>query len=248
MFTTAEWALSSAAAASAIAGGLTYATVAPASQLFGCVLVAGNDPSQIALTYDDGPNPTATPKLLEVLARQNVHATFFLIGNYVKLAPALTREIASAGHTIGSHTMSHPHLPLCSAARIREELTCCKALLEDTIGTSVHLFRPPYGWRRPAVLRVARELGMTTVLWNVLVGDWKPVSAEILLDRITRGIARNQRRHCASNIVLHDGGQPTLGQPRLATVEATRRLLELRPDAHYVTPDVWLRSSPGTTY
>jgi peptidoglycan/xylan/chitin deacetylase (PgdA/CDA1 family) len=212
------------------------------SQLFGRVLVAGGDPNQIALTYDDGPNPSATPKLLKVLARHQVQATFFLIGSYVKLEPTLTREIAAAGHLIGNHTMTHPRLPLLSAALIRTELTETKDLLEDTIGTPIRLFRPPYGWRRPAVLRIARELGMTTVQWNVMVGDWNPVSAETLLARLTAQLLRNRRCGRASNIVLHDGGQPTSTQPRLATVEATRLLLARNPEARYVTPETWLQT------
>jgi len=212
----------------------------PRSQLFGRVLVAGSDPNQIALTYDDGPNPGATPQLLNVLARRKVRATFFLIGNFVRLEPALTREIAAAGHVIGNHTMSHPRLPLVSSARIREEIAGTNAAIEDTIGAPVRLFRPPYGQRRPAVLRIARELGLTTVQWNVMVGDWKGVPAATLVERMTAKIARNRRRGLASNIVLHDGGQAGLNQPRLATVDATERLLKLYPAAEYVTPERWM--------
>ena len=108
-----------AAAVVATAGTLTYAALSAQSQLFGPTLIAPAKPNEIALTYDDGPNPVATPRLLEVLARHNVRATFFLIGNFVRQCPALVRDIAAAGHLIGNHTMTHPWLAFHSAARIR---------------------------------------------------------------------------------------------------------------------------------
>jgi peptidoglycan/xylan/chitin deacetylase (PgdA/CDA1 family) len=112
-----------AAAVVATAGTLTYAALSAQSQLFGPTLIAPTKPNEIALTYDDGPNPAATPQLLEVLARHNVHATFFLIGNFVRQCPALVREIAAAGHLIGNHTTTHPWLPFHSAARITEGIS-----------------------------------------------------------------------------------------------------------------------------
>jgi peptidoglycan/xylan/chitin deacetylase (PgdA/CDA1 family) len=197
-------------------------------------------PNQLALTFDDGPNPAATPKLLEVLARHNARAAFFVIGDFVRREPALTREIAAAGHVLGNHTMSHPWLPFAADARIRAELAGCNAALEDTLGRKVELFRPPHGAVRPLVLRAARELGLKTVQWNLIVADWKPVGAETLLARLTAGIARNRRRGRGTNVVLHDGGQGGLGQPRLPTVEAVRRLLEDLPaNTSLVTPPDW---------
>ena len=109
-----------AAALAATTGVVGYAALWPPSQLFGKVLVAGSDPSEIALTYDDGPNPAATERLLEVLARHEVHATFFLIGSFVRQRPDLARAIAAAGHLIGNHTMTHPWLAWQSSARIRQ--------------------------------------------------------------------------------------------------------------------------------
>ena len=94
--------------ATAAAGTLTYAALSPQSQLFGKLLIATRNPNEIALTYDDGPNDVATERLLEVLARNNTRATFFLIGRYVQQRPAIARAIAAAGHLIGNHTMTHP--------------------------------------------------------------------------------------------------------------------------------------------
>ena len=230
-------------AAVAAAGTLTYAALTPGSQLFGRTLIAGHDPDQLALTFDDGPNPAITPQLLDLLAEHNVRATFFLIGAYVRQQPALTRRLAAAGHVVGNHTMTHPWLAWQSSARIRAELTGCNHAIEDATGQPVRLFRPPHGARRPAVLEIARDLGLTTVQWNLIANDWQPDPAATILARLERGIARNRRRGRASNIVLHDGSQHTPIANRLATVGATRQLLNLHAStARFVTPDAWLQA------
>jgi peptidoglycan/xylan/chitin deacetylase (PgdA/CDA1 family) len=236
--------ITTAAAALTTAGLLTctYAALSAQSQLFGKVVVAGSDRNEIALTYDDGPNDVVTERLLEVLARHNVRASFFLIGYYVRQRPEIVRAIAASGHLIGNHTMTHPWLAWQSSARIREELTGCNALLEDTLGVPIRYFRAPHGARRPAVLRIARSLGLTPVQWNILPGDWRPIGAEEIAARAVRGIARNRQQNRASNIVLHDGGQKALGQPRLPTVEATKLLLHKysnQTGTKFVTVDSW---------
>jgi peptidoglycan-N-acetylglucosamine deacetylase len=224
-----------------LTGALAYAALWPTSQLFGNVLVAGKDPDEIALTYDDGPNPAATERLLEVLARHEVRATFFLIGGFVRQRPDLVRAIATAGHLIGNHTMTHPWLAWQSAARIREELAGCNAALEDALGTPIRYFRPPHGARRPYVLRTARDLGLTAVQWNVTCYDWSPIGAEAILAHATRGITRNRQKSRASNVLLHDGGQAGLGQPRMPSVEATDQLIRRykQAGAKFVTPHDW---------
>src|SRR5580704_12038824 len=127
--------------ATAAAGACTYAALSAQSQLFGKVLIAPPTPNEIALTYDDGPNDDATERLLEVLARHNTRATFFMIGRYVLARPQIARAVAAAGHLIGNHTMTHPWLAWQSEARIREELTACNKALEDTLGAPIRLFR-----------------------------------------------------------------------------------------------------------
>lgn len=225
-----------------LAGVCTYAALSAQSQLFGKVLIAPRNPNEIALTYDDGPNDIVTERLLDVLARHDVRASFFFIGNYVRQRPQIVRAVSSAGHLVGNHSMTHPWLAWQSAARIREELAGCNALLEDTLGVPIRYFRAPHGARRPAVLNIARSLGLTPVQWNILPKDWKPVGAEEIAARTVRGIARNQRLNRASNIVLHDGGQSGLGQPRLPTVEATELLLRKyigQAGTKFVTIDSW---------
>jgi peptidoglycan/xylan/chitin deacetylase (PgdA/CDA1 family) len=224
-----------------LAAGWMYASSSPTSQIFGRTLVAGDDPHEVALTFDDGPNDVATPRLLELLARHKVRATFFSIGNFARLQPALVREIVAAGHLLCNHTMTHPRLSTALARRVRQELGDCSALLEDIAGVPMRYFRPPFGSRRPVVLRLARELGLTPVMWNVTGFDWEPIGAGGILRNLERGLARNRRRRKASNLLLHDGGHSAMGMPRLDTVRAVEQFLATHPPGatRYVTVDAW---------
>jgi peptidoglycan-N-acetylglucosamine deacetylase len=232
------------AAGAAIAAGsyvLANAALRPASQLFGRTLIAGPDPAEAALTYDDGPNDAATNALLDLLALTNTRATFFMIGRFVRQRPELARRVHAAGHLIGNHTETHPWLHLHSARVIREELCACNQALEDALGAPVRYFRPPHGARRPAVMRLARELGLTTVQWNVIGKDWKPLAAAQILANITQGIARTHRRGGGANILLHDGSDRAMDADRRATVSVTADLLARfqRDRIRTVTVDAW---------
>lgn len=226
------------------AGGCAYASLWPTSQIFGRTLIAGDDPSQVALTFDDGPNDAATPELLEVLARHGVRATFFAIGDFARARPEIVRQVVAAGHLLGNHTMDHPRLSTQTAARVRRELAECNAALEEITGAAVKFFRPPYGARRPAVLRVARELGLVPVLWNVTGHDWEPIGVERILGNLESGIARNRRRGRGSNLLLHDGGHRGMGAARMDTVRAVDRLLTAHRGTatRFVTVDAWVKA------
>jgi peptidoglycan/xylan/chitin deacetylase (PgdA/CDA1 family) len=242
-----------AASLGLVAGGLMYASAWPTSQLFGKALVAGSDARDVALTFDDGPNDAATPELLEVLARHRIRATFFMIGNFARQRPAIVREVARAGHLIGNHTMSHPRLSIQPAARVRYELAESKAVLEGITGTTVQFFRPPFGARRPVVLKIARELGLTPVLWNVTGYDWNPIGADGILRKLDAGIARNRKRGVGSNLLLHDGSHRGMSWQRMDTVRAVDRLLtamlrreESDPKIRFVRVDAWTEQSVRT--
>jgi peptidoglycan/xylan/chitin deacetylase (PgdA/CDA1 family) len=230
-----------AATLAAVGGTLTYAALSSGSQLFGPTLIAGNDPNEVALTYDDGPNDAATPELLDVLAASNARATFFMLGKYVRQRAELVRRVQAAGHLIGNHTETHPWLHRQSDRTIREELRSCNAALEDALGAPVQYFRPPHGARRPYVLRVARELGLTTVQWNVMAKDWLPIGREGVLANIDSGLARAERRGRGGNILLHDGSDRGMGADRSDTVAVTATLLArwAKDGRQVVTVDAW---------
>lgn len=224
----------------AAAATLAYATLAPLSQIFGPTLIAPARPREFALTFDDGPNPTATSQLLDLLARHHTKATFFLIGRYALQQKALARRILVEGHAVGNHTMSHPRLPLCSHRRILREIEQAQHALEDTLGIAVRLFRPPHGFRTPFVLRTARDLGLTTTTWNIIANDWSLPTAEAITARVLAGIRGNQRRGVASNIVLHDGSQTSATADRARSVAAASAILGAHPQARFVTLESWL--------
>ena len=235
----------------ACVGGLAYAANWPTSQIFGRTLVAARVPGApaehahpIALTYDDGPSPRNTELLLEVLAEHGARATFFLIGAHVRKHPQLARSVLAAGHVVGNHTDMHPALARKAVERNREEITRCQRTIEDVLGVSPRLFRPPYGSRRPATLRIAREVGLTPVLWNITAHDWSPIGEQKILRKVEQGIARNRTRGVASNLLLHDashldGAEASQCASRADTIAVTRSLL-LRTNLEFVTPETWI--------
>jgi peptidoglycan/xylan/chitin deacetylase (PgdA/CDA1 family) len=210
--------LAAAAGAALVSAG--YQSLAPTGQWFGRAFCRGDRASkQIALTFDDGPNDPHTCNLLDVLSRHNVQATFFLIGRYVRQRPDIVGEIAKRGYVIGNHTFTHPLLTFRSPADIRTEITQCRDAIRDAVGEHSHLFRPPWGARRPAVFRIARQLGLQPVMWNITGYDWKAPSAEFIEQKISPKI------HGGDVILLHDGGHAAFGTDRSATVAAVDRLL-----------------------
>ena len=237
---TAYTGVTAAATLALAAGGCAYAAMWPSSQIFGRTLIAPSRPGHLALTFDDGPNPAWTPQLLDILAQHNVKATFFLVGRYAKAEPALTRYIADAGHLIGNHSWSHPNLALASAVRVRDELKRTKHMLEQTIGKQVRHFRPPFGARRPEVLRIARQLGMIPVLWNAMTTDWSEPSADRISARLISRIDRLQRQGKAANIVLHDGSHQTAAADRGPSVTAAGQILaQYAPTRRFVDLILW---------
>lgn len=230
---------STAAAIGLAAGGYAYAGMWPTSQIFGRTLVAGHDANEYALTYDDGPNDACTERLLDVLAAHNARATFFMIGRFVRERRGLARRVRAAGHLVGNHTFTHPVLLWTEPKKAREELAATNAALEDALGEKVSYFRPPHGARRPDVLRSARELGLTPVLWNAMGYDWRPTTAATIVGNLEKGIRKNRRAGRGSNLLLHDGGQAGIGQDRMASVEATELILRSAQGIRFVTVDAW---------
>jgi len=232
--------LAGAATLAAVTAG--YQSMAPKGQMFGPTFTGlPRGSKQIALTYDDGPNDPHTLRLLDVLARQDVHATFFLIGRYAQQRPDIAGEIVKAGHVVGNHTFTHPLLIFKSAAEIRQELSGCRSALQDAVGEHSNLFRPPFGGRRPAVLRIVREMELKPVMWNVTGYDWNAPPAEV----IERKVAKQIRG--GDVILLHDGGHKHMGADRAQTVLATEQLIKRRKSEGYefVTVPQMLKGKTG---
>ncbi len=206
-----------------MAGLATWAgfhTMWPTSQLYGRTFI-GLEPSSrlLALTYDDGPNDPYTWRMMEVLERHGVRATFFLIGRFVQQKPEIARALVSAGHAVGIHTWDHPNLIFASSSEARRQLLQTRQAIRDATGVETNLFRPPFGGRRPATLRMARELALQPIMWNVTCYDWKAKSAEQIVAHAERQIRGGDV------ILLHDGEYHRIWVDRSRSVEASDRIL-----------------------
>ena len=232
--------LGAAAALGFAAGGWAYASLYPGSQLFGKALIAPRRAGEIALTFDDGPNTAWTPRLLDLLATHGVKATFFMLGSRAEQEPELVRRVAAEGHLIGNHSWSHPNLARTAAGRVREELTRTNAVLEQITGQRLRYFRPPFGARRPMVFSIARELGLTPVLWNAMTSDWSEKDAEKIAAALAKKIDGLKNSGWAANVVLHDGAHLAQGTHRGPTVKAAEMLMRKYKEAHqFVRVDAW---------
>lgn len=167
--------------------------------MFGPVTGRGPRRRELYLTFDDGPNPGATPLVLEALARESVPAAFFMVGEHVRRFPAIARAVAEAGHEIGNHTMRHRKLHRLGPRTIERELCEAHACIADTTGAPPRLFRAPHGYRNPFVTRSARRFGYRTIGWTFGVWDSDPIPAGEIRRRV------RTRLRPGAIILLHDG-------------------------------------------
>ncbi len=153
----------------------------------------------VYLSFDDGPDPRWTPRILDILAQANVRATFFLVGVLAVRYPALVRRLVAEGHEAGNHTWSHRHPWTLLASSARKEVHDGAAAIADLIGRAPKFFRPPHGRLRRCMIEEAGRGSQTLMLWNRSAVDWGPLGS-------ARGIARRLRAARAGDIVLmHDG-------------------------------------------
>jgi peptidoglycan/xylan/chitin deacetylase (PgdA/CDA1 family) len=142
----------------------------------------------IAITFDDGPHPTNTPRLLNILAQRNIKATFFVVGQLAKEYPQIIRRILAEGHEIANHTLTHPTLTRISDDRIRRELGETHKALVDIAGYHTRLFRPPGGATNARLKEwFHNEYGYSTILWTVDPQDWKRPGVSVVTSRLVNG-------------------------------------------------------------
>jgi peptidoglycan/xylan/chitin deacetylase (PgdA/CDA1 family) len=156
---------------------------------------------EIALTFDDGPNPTYTPQVLSILHQYGVSATFFVIGQQVQAYPDLVQQEYAMGHIVGNHSWNHPDLTRLAAGDIHTQLSNTSDAIEQATGVRPSFFRPPYGAYNYQVLLQASNLGLQPILWSVDPHDWNgPPSSNSIVQRVLN-MAQN-----GSIILMHDGG------------------------------------------
>ena len=181
----------------------------------------------VAFTFDDGPSPRNTLPLLELLARYETRATFFLVGRRFRAFPELVREITDAGHEIGNHGYHHLPMLLLPDRWKRRELTRTRDAIHDACGLRAPYFRPPMGWVNRHVLRIASELDYESVLGDVHPEDSRQPPVETLLRRVRRWMGEG------SILLLHDGGWRVRAD-RSRTLELVELLMrDLLPEMGY---------------
>jgi peptidoglycan-N-acetylglucosamine deacetylase len=215
----------------AAAGIAAWGAVSPYSELFGPTLRHTASRRKIALTFDDGPNPAVTPRLLDLFERYSVRGTFFLIGKFARACPGLAKEIHARGHVIGNHTDTHANLIWQTPGGIRSELGRCQDAIASATGTEPpRWMRPPYGYRNPLLHTEVRRAGIQgVVMWSKICWDWKPQPPQRLIERLA-SIARTGRKQ-GDIVVMHDGDHRALGGDRLHVVAALEHWLPRWRDA-----------------
>lgn len=175
----------------------------------------------IALTYDDGPDATSTPRFLDLLAEYDVRATFFLLGEHAMREPHLTREMAEAGHELAVHGWSHTCVALSRPGVLSGDVRRTRETLEDLTGRPVRWYRPPYGVLTAEGIQVARRSGLDTMLWSAWGRDWSRRSTP---SSIEHTVLRTLRP--GGTVLLHDSDRTSCPGSWRGTLAASRRLLE----------------------
>jgi peptidoglycan/xylan/chitin deacetylase (PgdA/CDA1 family) len=230
---------------------LWYTSENPKNQIWGPTITSVPlHQKVVALTYDDGPNPPYTNEIVDYLYHEHVPATFFVVGMAVQAHPDVVRLEVSDGDAIGNHTWDHAHLVLLRPSHIQRELDLTETEIQHVTGIHTTLFRPPFGARDFAVIRIARQMGFQVIMWSVpLPGDWRQPPPRVIADRVLRYVRPG------SIIVLHDGNRGREGD-RQNTVDATKLIVaQLKSEGYrFVTIPELLKlgyaqatSPPGVT-
>lgn len=210
------------AGATAAAAAAVHGTFHRNSPVFGRVVsrVSGN---QVAITFDDGPNPVATPRILDALAAEGVRATFFLLGKHVERWPELAQRVAREGHAIGNHGWHHQKLHRRGPAFVELDIALGTQAIVAATGSAPRLFRAPHGFRNPWVSRLAAKQGQRVVGWSLGVWDSDRPGADVIVRRALEGTS------AGSILLLHDGDGYDPAGDRTQTAESLSAIIrELR--------------------
>lgn len=216
------------ASVGAAVGTLAWGAYSPTSRLFGDVVGRGSKRGRsLYLTFDDGPRPGVTDRILETLGREGVPATFFLVGAAVRRHPEIARRVAAAGHEVGNHTRSHRKLHRLGREAVRAEIVGGHQDIVEITGEIPRAFRAPHGYRNPFVSRVTRRLRYRTFGWTFGVWDSDRPPAEEIRRRVRAKLKPG------AIILLHDGDgyDPEGSDPRGDRVPTAEALAGIIADA-----------------
>lgn len=190
--------------------------------IFGDIYKSGRPGrNAFALTFDDGPLPGATERVLDILHDYNATATFFVIGRLVEQSPAIVKRIFDDGHLVANHTYDHSRWGMWRGPFYwGQQIDQCDVAIERVIGERPLLFRPPYGVRTPVNVRVLRSRGHANVMWSRRARDGIPTTADKIFARLTRTIDDGDV------LLLHDGREPASTRDVTPTIDALPRVIE----------------------
>ena len=174
----------------------------------------------IALTFDDGPYPPYTDRLLDVLKAKGIHATFFLVAEQAQQYPELVRRMTAEGHTVGLHAFRHRDFLKLTEEEKRKDLEQGKNLLRDITGKNPVYWRPPHGFRDFSVMETAAAQNLTVVNWSVIPRDWTGIDSQEIYRRVM------DKAEDGAIVLLHDGDSPGYKASRQATVDAVAPLID----------------------
>lgn len=204
----------------AVGGGLLSQAVLPGNSFYGPVLTkVETNEKVIALTFDDGPYSPYTEQLLEVLDKEQVKATFFIVGEKALQKPELVRKVQQAGHEIALHSHVHRDQLKLSAEAVADNLAQGKAALEGITGVPTKFFRPPHGFKDWTVMAEAEKAHLEVVNWSVIPRDWTNPGAEVIAQRVV------EKTHPGAIVLLHDGDSPQYRASREQTIQATGKIV-----------------------
>ncbi len=204
-----------------VVGGAIHGAFHRNSPLFGRAITSlPTTDRAVALTFDDGPNPDATPAILDALKDRGVRATFFLLGRHAERWPDLVRRVAAEGHGIGNHGYYHRKLHFKSPAYVRTDLTLGTRAIDVASGVRPRFFRAPHGFRSPWVTSIAQSLGQRTVGWSFGVWDTARPGRDVIVERIVSGTKPG------SILLLHDGDGYDPSGDRMQTAQAVPLIID----------------------
>jgi len=204
-----------------VVGGAVHGAFHRNSPLFGRAIASlPNTDRAVALTFDDGPNPDATPAILDALKDRGVQATFFVLGRHAERWPELVKRVAAEGHAIGNHGYYHRKLHFKSPAYVRTDLTLGTRAIDVASGVRPRFFRAPHGFRSPWVTSIAQSLGQRTVGWSFGVWDTARPGRDVIVERIVSGTKPG------SILLLHDGDGYDPSGDRMQTAHAVPLIID----------------------
>lgn len=183
---------------------------------------AQGDEKVVALTFDDGPSPRWTPEILDILGKENVKATFFMIGEHVLRYPEVARRVAVEGHEIGNHSFDHKGIFFYTPEEAKKEVVDCEKVIQSVTGVTTKYFRPPKAWINDEEKAVFRDMGYKVILWSLNSKDWVTFDDKYIVKFLVRNVRPGDV------ILFHDSGGVlgTEGGDRSETVKTLPMLIE----------------------